>query len=155
MSVNIPTWYVQQYNTNIQALVQQKQSRLRMAVTSAPYYGQQASPVDQLGTIEMTDVTTRFSPMERTDVPLDRRWVAPLPADVAQLIDSFDKLLLLTDPNSEYVANAVRAANRKFDDRILGAFFTNATTGVQGGTSTAFDTTNQVVGVNTGGTASP
>ncbi|MFO1465856.1 MAG: phage capsid protein [Steroidobacteraceae bacterium] len=82
------------------------------------------------------------------------RWVAPLPADVAQLIDSFDKLLLLTDPNSEYVANGVRAANRKFDDRIGAAFFAAAQTGVQGATSTPFDTTNQVVGVNTGGTAS-
>src|SRR2546429_3624785 len=34
------------------------------------------------------------------------------------------------------------------------AFFASAQTGVTGGTSTAFDTTNQVVGVNIGGTAS-
>lgn len=154
MSANIPSWYVQQYNTNIQMLVQQKLSRFREAVTSGTYIGNQAAPVDQLGLIEMQDVTGRFQPMGRVDAPLDRRWVAPLDADLPQLIDSFDKLRLLTDPTSAYVQNAVAAANRKFDDRVGTNFFASAQTGVTGGTATAFDATNQVVGVNVGGTAS-
>jgi len=154
MSVNIPTWYVQQYNQNIQQLVQQKTSRLRQAVLSGPHTGKQASPVDQIGVVEMQDVTTRFEPMPRVDAAMDRRWVTPFDADLPQLIDKFDKLRLLTDPSSSYVTNAVSAANRKFDDRILPAFFAAAMTGEQGGSSTAFDATNQVVGVNVGGTAS-
>jgi len=154
MSVNIPTWYVQQYNQNIQQLVQQKKSRLRDAVTTGTHVGTSASPVDQVGVIEMQDVTDRFAPMPRVDAPTDRRWVSPYDADLPQLIDSFDKLRLLTDPKSIYVTNATSAANRKFDDRIGAAFFAAAQTGVTGATSTSFDTTNQVVGVNTGGTAS-
>jgi hypothetical protein len=154
MSVNIPTWYVQQYNTNIQQLVQQKVSRLRAAVMTGSHQGTSASPVDQIGVIEMQDVNGRFEPMPRVDAPTDRRWVSPYDADLPQLIDTFDKLRLITDPQSAYVTNAVSAANRKFDDRILPAFFAAAATGVTGGTSTAFDTTNQVVGVNTGGTDS-
>ncbi|MES1993146.1 MAG: phage capsid protein [Pseudomonadota bacterium] len=154
MSVNIPTWYVNQYNQNIQMLVQQKVSRLRSAVTTGSHVGQQASPVDQIGTVEMVDVTSRFSPMGRVDAPTDRRWVAPFDADLPQLIDTFDKLKILTDPNGIYVTNAVAAANRKFDDRIGTAFFAAAQTGVAGTTSTVFDSTNQVVGVNVGGTAS-
>jgi hypothetical protein len=154
MSVNIPTWYVQQYNTNIVQLVQQKVSRLRSACMTGNHTGTGASPVDQVGIIEMQDVTTRFEPMPRVDAPTDRRWVSPFDADLPQLIDSFDKLRLLTDPTSIYVTNAVSAANRKFDDRILPAFFASAATGVTGGTSTAFDTTNQVVSVSTGGTTS-
>lgn len=154
MSINIPTWYYQQYNQNIQQLSQQKVSRLREAVTVGMYSGKQASPVDQVGAIEMNDVTTRFAPMGRVDASTDRRWVAPLDADLPQLIDSFDKLKLLTDPSSSYVQNAVAAANRKFDDRIGAAFYAAAATGEVGGTSTAFDTTNQVVSVNIGGTTS-
>jgi hypothetical protein len=154
MSVNIPTWYVQQYNQNIQMLVQQKVSRLRTAVRTGTHQGQSASPVDQIGTVEMQDVTTRFEPMPRVDAPTDRRWVAPYDADLPQLIDTFDKLKIITDPQSAYVQNAVAAANRKFDDRIGAAFFAAASTGVTGATSTAFDTTNQVVGVSTGGTTS-
>lgn len=154
MSINVPTWYVQQYNTNIQQLVQQKKSRLREWVQSGNHVGTGASPVDQVGAIEMQDVTERFAPMPRVDAPTDRRWVSPYDADLPQLIDTFDKLRLLTDPASAYVTNAVSAANRKFDDRIGAAFFAAAATGVTGGTSTNFDTTNQVVGVNTGGAAS-
>ena len=157
MSVNLPTWYVQQYNTNIQQLVQQKVSRLRSACSTGNHTGTGASPVDQVGLVEMQDVDTRFAPMPRVDAPTDRRWVSPLDADLPQLIDKFDKLRLLTDPTSVYVTNAVSAANRKFDDRILPAFFAAASTGVVGATSTAFGatgTSGQVVGVSTGGTTS-
>lgn len=154
MSQNIPNWYVNQYNSNIVLLSQQQKSRLEQAVMTGSHYGQQASPIDQYGTIEMQEVGTRYEPMTRQDANLDRRWLAPRDADAAQLIDSFDKLKLLTDPNSIYVKGAVAAANRKKDDRIGAAFFASAQTGVTGGTSTAFDTTNQVVSVNVGGTAS-
>jgi len=154
MSLNIPNWYVNQYNRNIVQLVQQKVTRFRSAVGTGNYVGQQASPVDQIGLVEMQDVISRFSPMGRVDAPTDRRWVAPIDADLPQLIDTFDKLKILTDPNGIYVTNAVAAANRKFDDRIGAAFFAAAQTGVAGATSTAFDTTNQVVGVSVGGTTS-
>lgn len=154
MTANVPTWYVQQYNTNIQMLVQQKVSRLRAAVRTGSHIGQSASPVDQIGVIEMQDVTTRFEPMPRVDAPTDRRWVSPYDADLPQLIDTFDKLKILTDPQSAEVSSAVAAANRKFDDRIGASFFAAAQTGVTGATSTAFDATNQFVSVSTGGTAS-
>ena len=52
MTANVPTWYVQQYNTNLQMLVQQKQTRLRSAVRSGTHVGQSASPVDQIGVID-------------------------------------------------------------------------------------------------------
>lgn len=153
MSLNIPNWYVQQYNQNIVLLAQQKQTRLRKAVTQGNYVGQSASPVDQLGLVEMQDVISRFAPMGRVDAPESRRWVAPLDADLPQLIDTFDKLKILTDPQSKYVLGAVAAANRKFDDRIGNSFFAASQTGVTGASTTAFPST-QVVGVSTGGTTS-
>lgn len=156
MSVNIvPQWAIQQYNTNVALLSQQKKSRLRAAVTEGAYVGETASPVDQVGTVEMLEVVERFGPMPRVDANLDRRWVAPLPSHLPQLVDNFDKLkILLTDPKSWLVQAGVAAANRKLDDRIIGAFFSTALTGKTGATSTAFDATNQVVSVNTGGTDS-
>lgn len=153
MSANLPTWFIEQYNQNIQLLVQQKVSRLRMAVTSGSYKGAQASPVDQIGVIEMQEVNDRFAPMPRVDAPLDRRWVSPLDADLPQLVDTFDKLRTINDPMSGETQAAVAAANRKWDDRILTAFFANAQTGLRGQTSTAFGAA-QFVSVNTGGTAS-
>src|SRR5690606_4960423 len=64
--------------------------------------------------------------------------------DLPQLIDSFDKLRLLTDPSSSYVQNAVFAMGRAMDDEIIAALFGVAKTGEQGATSTNFLPANQI-----------
>jgi hypothetical protein len=160
MSVNIPTHYVQQYSTNLQLLLQQKGSKLRDTVTvGSGYVGKQASPVDQVGSIAAQKVMSRFAAMGRVDAPTDRRWVFPVDYDLPQLIDNFDKLRLLTDPQSTYVTNAVYAMGRAIDDEIIAAYFGDAKTGENGGTTTSFGTTvttsgGQNVSVGVGGTTS-
>jgi hypothetical protein len=149
MSVNLPSHYVSQFATNIALLLQQKGSKLRGLVTEGSYVGKQASPVDQVGAINMQPKGARFSPMGRVDAPVDRRWVLPSDWDLPQLIDQFDKLRLLIDPQSSYVQNAVFAAGRKMDDLIIDSFFGTAKTGEEGGTSTSFLTGN-VVAINHG-----
>lgn len=144
MSVNLPTHYVMQFSTNVNLLLQQKGSKLRGAVTSGSYVGKQASPVDQFGSIEAQRVTSRFAPMGRVDAPTDRRWVYPVDYDLPQLIDQFDKLRMITDPESTYVTNAVLAMGRKMDYEICTAFTGTAKTGEQGATSTSFTAGNEV-----------
>jgi hypothetical protein len=153
MSANLPSLFVQQYATNVQLLLQQKGSKLRDKVMTGSYVGKQASPVDQIGAINMQAVASRFAPMGRVDAPVDRRWVFPSDFDLPQLIDSFDKLRLLTDPSSAYVMNAVNAAGRQMDDLIISAFTADAKTGENGGTNTSILAGN-TVSVSLGGTAS-
>lgn len=74
-----------------------KDSRLRGLVTEGQYIGEQASPVDQLDAVEMQSVDGRFQAMPRVDADTTRRWVTPQDFDLPQMIDSFDKLRLLTD----------------------------------------------------------
>lgn len=152
MSVNIPNHYAQQFATNIELLLQQKDSRLRSLVTSGQYIGEQASPVDQFDSIEMQTVTGRFEAMPRVDADTARRWVTPSDFDLPQMLDSFDKLRLLTDPSSKYVENAVNAAKRKMDDVIIAAFFAASKTGKSGSSTTSFPA-GQVVAVNQGASA--
>jgi hypothetical protein len=144
MSANIPSHYVREYSTNVNLLLQQKGSKLRGTVTTGMYVGDQASPVDQIGAVEAQQVTSRFAPMGRVDATLDRRWVFPTDYDLPQLIDKFDKLRLITDPESHYVTNAVYALGRKMDAAIITAFLASAKTGVAGGTSTSFTSGNEV-----------
>jgi len=144
MSINIPSLYAQEYATNIQLLLQEKGSKLRSAVTEGRYRGSQASPVDQVGSVEMQQVTQRFAPMGRVDAAVDRRWVFPTDFDLPQMIDTFDKLRLLTDPESVYVQNAVLAAGRQLDKLIITAFQAAAKTGVSGATSTTVVAGNEV-----------
>lgn len=141
MSVNLPTHYVQQYSTNIQLLLQQKGSKLRNTVMTGSHVGEQASPVDQFGAIEAQQVTTRFGDMPRIDASTDRRWVFPQDYDLPQMIDKFDKLRLITDPQSSYVVNATYAMGRAQDDQVISAFFADAKTGKTGSTTTSFGTT--------------
>lgn len=154
MSINDTTFFVQDYNSTLRFLLQQKPSRLRQACDSGNHTGTGASPIDQVGKVEMLDVLDRFAPMPRVDAPTDRRWVSPFDSDLPQLFDKFDQLRMLVDPKSKASENGAYAANRKLDSRIGAAFFAGAATGVTGGATTNFDTTNQVVGVSTGGTTS-
>lgn len=150
MSMNIPTIFAEQFSTNVNLLLQQKGSLLRNCVTEGAYVGKQASPVDQVGSIEAQKVTSRFAPMGRVDAALDRRWVFPTDYDLPQLIDSFDKLRLISDPESVYVTNAVYALGRKMDYEIITSFQAAAKTGEQGATSTIFTAANEVA-VTVGG----
>lgn len=157
--VNVPNHYYTQFSSNIDFLLQQKDSRLSGWVSSGSHSGEKASPVDQVGAVEMTDVVTRFGAIGRTDSPVSRRWVYPTSSDLNQLVDTFDKLKLLTDPSSSYVQNAVFAANRRKDRHIISAFFADAQTGVTAATTESFGTTvttsgGQNVAVSTGGTTS-
>lgn len=144
MSINIPAHFVQQFSSNIELLLQQKGSKLRGSITEGRYVGKQASPVDQIGSISMQAVTSRFGEMGRVDAALDRRWCIPSDFDLPQLIDSFDKLKMLTDPNSAYVQNAVYAAGRKMDELVIAALNGTAKTGETGSTSTVLPAAQKV-----------
>ncbi len=144
MSLNIPNHYTISFSTNVMLLLQQKGSKLRGCTMEGSHTGKQASPVDQIGKVEMKQISGRFQPMERTDADVDRRWVVPIDFDLNQSIDTFDKLRLITDPESSYTQNAVFAAGRKIDALILQATTGAARTGEQGGTNTAFNASNEV-----------
>lgn len=152
MSANSPSLYAQQYATNIQLLLQQKDARLKMFVMNGSHIGEQASPVDQIEKIAMQSPAGRFADIGRVDAVVDRRWVTPNDYDLPQLLDSFDQARLLTDPKSSYVANAVAAANRQMDQEVINAFFAAAKTGKTGSSSTSFLSANQVA-VTTGASA--
>lgn len=144
MSVNLANLYAQQFATNIALLLQQKGSRLRGKVMEGTHSGEQASPVDQVGAVEMQAVTTRFAPMGRVDAAVDRRWVLPFSFDLPQLIDSFDRLKMIVDPKSAYVENAVAAAGRQYDRQIISNMNGTNLTGKTASTSTVFLSTNQI-----------
>lgn len=159
MSLNIPVHFVQQFSSNIQLLLQQRGSKLRETVMTGSHVGKQASPVNQIAAVAANRVTTRFGEMPRTDAAMDRRWVFPVDYDIAQLIDTFDKLRLLADPASDYVTNAQFALGRAMDDEIVAAYFGTAQTGETGATATTFGTAlttagGQNVSVSIGGTTS-
>ena len=148
MADNIASVYAVQYGTNISLLLQQKGSKLRQAVQTGSYMGKQAEVVTQYGATSARAVSTRYQPIVPVNTPNNRRWVFPEDYDWADLIDSFDKLRLLADPQSAYSQNGLYAMGRAIDDVIISGIFGANKTGEAGGTTTNFDTVNQQVAVN-------
>lgn len=158
MSQAITTHFVQQYTTNVQMLLQQKGSKLRQAVMEMRHNGKQAVAVDQFAPVSATKRLGRYQPLLPQDTGTDRRWVFPNDYDWNDLIDNFDKLRLLIDPQSSYVQNGTYAMGRSIDDEIITSLFGDNKTGENGSTSTgtlaAYSSGSQLVGTNIGGTAS-
>jgi hypothetical protein len=155
MSQAIPTHFVQQYTTNVQLLLQQRGSKLRQAVMEQRHVGKQAVAVDQWGAVNAAKRVGRYQPLVPQDTPSDRRWVFPNDYDWNDLIDNFDKLRMITDPQSSYVLNGTYAMGRSIDDEIIASMFGDNKTGENGATSTgtlsAFNSGAQLVGTNIGG----
>ncbi len=141
---NIDVFRVQQYSTNINLLLQQMGSKLRGSVNTGSHIGKAASPVDQIGAVEATKVTSRFAPMPFTHAAMDRRWVYPSDYDLCQPLDSFDQHRIISDPKSAFVQNAVMAMGRAMDKEIIASFLGTAKTGESGGTNTSFTSGNEV-----------
>lgn len=148
MADNIASVYAVQYGTNISLLLQQKGSKLRGAVQTGSYMGKQSEVVTQYGATSARAVSTRYQPIVPVNTPNNRRWVFPEDYDWADLIDNFDKLRLLADPQSAYSQNGLYAMGRAIDDVIISGIFGTNKTGEAGGTSTTFDTTNQQIAVS-------
>lgn len=146
MATNIvPTFEVEQFNATIELLVQQMGSRFEGSMDPGQHYGSQAAVVDQVGTVEVKEVVSRFAPIVRTDANTDRRNCFPIDFDLAQQVDQFDQLRIINDPEGWLVKAAVNAIGRKYDKIMIASFFATAYTGGQGTTSTIFPTGVQSV----------
>jgi len=140
MTINAASLYAQEYATRTQLLLQQTDSKLRGRVMTGSHVGEQASPVDQLGQVELQDPAGRFAPLGRTDAAVARRWVDPTDKELNQQFDSFDKLRIISDPQSQYAANSVAAVNRFYDSLLITAALATSKTGKTGTGTEAFDT---------------
>jgi hypothetical protein len=151
MSDQIAAHYAIQFAQSIELLLQQKGSVLSDTVRNEHKVGKAASIVDQIGKSEAQKRTGRYPPITPREQPTDRPWVYPSDYDWDDLIDSIDKLRMLTDPQSAYVQNGTNAMGRAKDREIIAAFFGDRKTGEQGATTTSFPAANQVA-VNFGAT---
>lgn len=145
MSVQITTAFVEQYKANVYHLVQQKGSKLRPYARIESITGKNAF-FDQIGSTNARIRTTRHADTPRMDTPHARRRVSLADYDWADLIDNEDKVRMLINPASEYAQAAMWAMGRSMDDVFLSAIDSTAYTGVDGSTSTTFDT-NMIVDV--------
>lgn len=136
-----------QYTTNLDLLLQQRASKLRGLIQTGAHVGKQASPVQQIGTLEFKQPAGRFSPVQFQLPQYTRRWVFPNDRDCGVPVDTFDELRSIVDPKAGINMAVSAAANRFFDDLIINATFASASTGVDASnlSTESFDTTKYKV----------
>lgn len=140
----IPQIFTTQFSTNLELLLQQRQSKLRGRVREGAHVGKMASPVQQVGALVLQAPAGVYAPLNRQDANLVRRWVFPQDGEIPQLIDTFDLLKTAVNPQSMFVEAAAAAVGRAYDDAIIAAATGTAQLGVDAGglTSETFSTTN-------------
>lgn len=138
MSDQITTAFIDQFRSNISMLLQQRGSALRDAVTVDTAIKGKKSFVDQIGATAAVDVTSRHGDSPLVNTPHSRRMLTMTSTDWGDLIDDFDQVRMLIDPESSYAQNAAWAFGRRLDDHIVTAATGNASTGVDGSTTTSF-----------------
>lgn len=120
MSNQITTAMVDQFNSNVQHLCQQRTSRLESRVRRESQKGK-SQFFDQLGATSAVKRTSRHGDTPRVDSNHQRRACYLNDYEWSDLIDEPDKIKLLQDPTSSYLQSAKMAFNRSKDDEIIAA----------------------------------
>lgn len=145
--------FVTQFSTLLELKLQQRMSLLRGRVAEGNHAGSKlASPIQQLGAMQMQTPEGRFAP--KTHLPQDftRRWIVPIDKEGDQLVDNFDQLKTPIDPKSQLVERAASACARQWDDELIRAMVAASTIGTDAGSlsTEAWDTTNFQVAADFG-----
>lgn len=142
--------FVNQYQSMLYILSQQRKSKFAMRVRNEPIQGE-SKAFDRLGEAEVEEITTRHPETPNNEQPHSRRWVTPSNYHTNSYIDDQDKLKMIIDPTNEYAQAQAMALGRKTDDLIITAALGTAAAGVTPTTSTvAFK--DESVSINGDGT---
>lgn len=154
MPANSNVLYSQQYTSATELVAQQLRPRLTPLFSQMTAVGQQAVMAQFIDVGEAEDRNELYTPIVGDTAIHTRPWVFPVNCDKPVLFDSIEQMQMEANPTSDYVQGIVAAINRKMDGEGVRAFFANRMVGQQGTTVEAFDTTNRVISVDVGGTAS-
>ena len=141
----IPEHFTTEFESNWRFLAQQKNERVREFSQVDDVEGKEKT-YNQMGEIDFQQVTVRAGETRITDTPLAKRWVRPLPYDVASLFDEWDEKFLgqVKLPKSETVTAHGYGYARLVDRLILAAAVGTAYTGETGTTATTLPSSQEI-----------
>jgi hypothetical protein len=120
-------------------------SRLRGLVDDRGQITGESEFIDRLGSVEASEVTVRGGDTQYTSTPHSRRRLIVRNYDVADLIDKFDVVKRLNNPESNYARKQANGMGRKIDRVIIAAANGDAHTGKDGTTLVALPAGQKIV----------
>lgn len=134
MSTQITTAMVNQYNSNVQMLLQQKGSKLDGTFRKETVNGEKAF-FEQIGPVNVSERTTRHQDVQFANTPHDRRMLTMKDYEWADLVDKQDLIRTIINPTAWYAQNAGMSLGRKRDAILISSLTGTAKSGKDGGTS--------------------
>lgn len=153
MSFQVTTHFVNEYKANVQLLIQHRGSKLGDTVSQGSYTGEGARVVEQVGVVPVTRNLARHADTPIANTPSSARWCYPTDMTTSDLIDTIDKVRMLTDVQSPYAQSQALALGRGKDELIAISAAVAARTGKDGSSSSSLPG-GSTIGVNVGGTGS-
>ena len=148
-STSITTAFVKQYGATLDLLTQTIGGKFKGTHLEESIEGEEKY-YDQLGSVIADEVTSRYADSPENDISHDRRRVTATAYDVGLMLDKFDKVQMLVNPESEYVQQQVTALMRKYDIEFLKGLFGTAQTGKTGSGTASLDADNKIAHNSTG-----
>ena len=145
MSMEITTAFVKQFEDNVTMLAQQRGSRLRGLLRETNLTGVSVF-MDQIGPTQALRTNSRHADSPLVNTPHARRRIGAINVEWGDLIDDFDKLSMIINPESEYAQNAAWAIGREIDDIIFEKFFADAYVGQEGNQTVSFPSSQSIDG---------
>jgi hypothetical protein len=142
-STTISTAFVKQYSSTLDMLLELKGGQFEGKTLTDSITGEEKY-YDQLGSVFASEVIDRYGDSPEADINHERRRVIATPYDVGLMLDRFDKVQMLIDPESEYVQRMASALNRKKTIECLKGLLGTAYSGKGGGTANELDFTYAV-----------
>lgn len=121
MSFQVTEAFAQQFADNFMHVAQQKQSRFEACVKVESGIKGTSKSINRLGQRTAQRRLTRHSVTPLNDQPHSTRYVDLFDWEDGDAIDDQDKIRMLVDPQSDYVAAMVAGLNRAKDDVIIEA----------------------------------
>jgi Phage capsid protein len=167
MALHNEQWFIHGVSENVTFLAQQKKSKVMGAMRSKEGVVGKTWPFNRIGATSMAQVA-RDAQTTYVNPPQSKRRVVLIDFAVAVLIDEFDEVKTLTNPQSEHAQNIAYARNRTIDDLALGVaglgtagaagtavggflgLATNVDEGAESTSTTALPTAQQIVNGGTG-----
>lgn len=120
MAQQLDQWFIHAVSDNVTHLAQQEQTKAMAAVRVREGVVGKTFPFQRMAQVSMTETFVRDGDTQYLNPTLSKRRAALRDFTAALLVDDFDQIKTLTDPQSEFALALVRARNRTLDDLILG-----------------------------------
>ena len=142
-STSITTAFVKQYGSTLDLLAQTMGGKFTGTCLEESIEGEEKY-YDQLGSVFASAIENRYADSPENDITHARRRVVATPYDVGLMLDKFDKVQMLVNPESEYVQQQVHALNRKKDIEFIKGALGQAQTGKTGSVAANLGAANKV-----------